>query len=122
LREIFRLETERTISNDWVARYNNRLFQLKRQGRHYAPSQSKVMVCEWRDGRLEIEYRGQRLKWTEIEALPERPAREAKRKAVVRKPEPAVDHPWRRSYQTMRPGSGRSGEAAVFLVAACASP
>lgn len=102
LREIFRLETERTISNDWVVRYNNRLFQLERHGRCYAPSQTKVIVCEWEDGGIEIEYRRQRLKWKEIRQLPTKPAQEEKRRVGVRKPDPPVDHPWRRSYQTMR--------------------
>jgi transposase len=122
LREIFRLETERTISNDWVVRYNNRLFQLERQGRHYAPSQAKVMVCEWQGGRIEIEYRGQRLKWNEIQELPMKPAKEEKRSVRVRKPDPPVDHPWRQGYQRMRPAAGRAGGSAVFLVAASASP
>src|SRR5438270_14086003 len=53
LEEIFRLETERTLSNDWVVRY----FQLPRQSGHYAVAKSKVTVCEWEDGRIAIEYR-----------------------------------------------------------------
>ena len=66
LREVFRLETERLISNDWVVRYDNRLFQVQAQSRKYAPAQSKVAVCEWQDGTVEIEYRGQKLPWKEI--------------------------------------------------------
>jgi transposase len=122
LREIFRLETERTISNDWVVRYNNRLFQLERHGRRYAPSQAKVMVCEWQDGGIEIEYRGQRLEWNEIAEMPVSPVKEEKRKLRVGKPDPAADHPWRQSYQTMRRAAGRTGGPAVFVVAASASP
>src|SRR5207244_6484875 len=41
---IFRLESERTISDDWVVRYDNRWFQLEGQGRYYAPAQGKVLV------------------------------------------------------------------------------
>ena len=37
LERIFRLEKERTISEDWVVRYENRYFQLA--GRHYAPAE-----------------------------------------------------------------------------------
>src|SRR5207245_858598 len=55
---IFRLESERTISDDWVVRYDNRWFQLEGQGRYYAPAQGKVLVCEGRQGSLAIEYRG----------------------------------------------------------------
>ncbi len=66
LREVFRLESERIIGNDWVVRYENRLFQVQAQSRKYAPAQGKVVVCEWQDGRVEIEYRGRKLPWKEI--------------------------------------------------------
>jgi transposase len=66
LREVFRLESERMIGNDWVVRYDNRLFQVQAQSRKYAPAQGKVVVCEWQDGTIEIEYRGRKLPWKEI--------------------------------------------------------
>ena len=34
LEKIFRLESERTVSHDWVVRYDNRFFQLQPQSRH----------------------------------------------------------------------------------------
>ena len=66
LREVFRLESERIIGNDWVVRYDNRLFQVQAQSRKYAPAQGQVVVCEWQDGTVEIEYRGRKLPWKEI--------------------------------------------------------
>ena len=57
---------ERVIGNDWVVRYDNRLFQVQAQSRKYAPAQGKVVVCEWQDGTMEIEYRGRKLPWKEI--------------------------------------------------------
>jgi len=60
LRQIFRLEQERRISNDWVVRYGKRVFQLHRQSHHCAPARGTVTVCEWEDGTVKIEYRGQR--------------------------------------------------------------
>jgi transposase len=66
LREVFGLETERVIGNDWVVRYDNRLFQVQAQSRKYAPAQGKVLACEWQDGTVEIEYRGRKLPWKEI--------------------------------------------------------
>ena len=66
LRAVFRLESERIIGNDWVVRYDNRLFQVQAQSRKYAPAQGKVVVCEWQDGTVEIEYRGRKLPWKEI--------------------------------------------------------
>ena len=62
LDRVFRLESERTISEDWVVRYDNRFFQLEPQSRHYAPAQGKVLVCEGRYGNIAIEYRGRALR------------------------------------------------------------
>ncbi len=62
LDRIFRLETERTVSEDWVVRYDNRFFQLEPQSHNYAPSQSKVLVCEGRHGSIAMEYRGRALR------------------------------------------------------------
>jgi len=99
LDRIFRLETERTISDDWVVRYDNRFFQLAPESRNYAPARGKVRVCEWPDGRLEIEYRGHTVPWREI-AAPARPrlverTAPAPRPIARRKWLPPADHPWR---------------------------
>src|SRR2546427_2611121 len=37
LDDVFWLEEERVLSEDWVVRYKNRLLQLQRQNRHWAP-------------------------------------------------------------------------------------
>jgi len=104
LREIFRLETERSISNDWVIRHEGRSLQLQPSPRCYGPTQSKALVCEWEDGRMEVYYRGERMAFTELHE-PIRKASEplspAVRAIVVRKAK--KDHPWRQSYQSMRP-------------------
>ena len=42
LDRIFRLESERTVSEDWVVRYENRYFQLQPQSCHYAPARSNA--------------------------------------------------------------------------------
>src|SRR3974390_1366800 len=100
LERIFRLESERTIGEDWVVRYRNRFFQLEPQSRSYAPSRDKVLVCEGRHGSLAIEYRGHALRWQEIPA-PARPrgvgqrTREARAPRAPRKWVPPVNHPWR---------------------------
>ena len=98
---IFRLESERMISDDWVVRYDNRFFQLEPRGRHYAPAQSKVLVCEGRHASIAIEYRGRALRWQEIAAparpsVPEAAGRAAKPSPSRRKPKwvPPAQHPW----------------------------
>jgi hypothetical protein len=91
---IFRLESERVVSQDGVVRYANRYFQLS----HQAPARSKVLVCEGRHGAMAIEYRGRALRWEEISA-PAKPRVESERRSplpVVRpKWVPPANHPWR---------------------------
>jgi transposase len=84
LREVFRLESERIISNDWVVRCDNRLFQVQAQSRKYAPAQGKVVVCQWQDGTVEIEYRGRKLPWKEISSAPPRVAAERRPSPLFR--------------------------------------
>ena len=107
LEKVFRLESERVISDDWVVRYENRFFQLEPRSEHYAPARGKVVVCEWSDGHVDIEYRGHRVPWREIPApagpriaeVPrnrERP-RVSTGQVLRRKWIPPADHPWRKS-------------------------
>ena len=55
----------RTLSNDWVVRYRNRLLQLERVSRRM-PARSTVQVCEARDGQITIRYRDRALPWRDI--------------------------------------------------------
>jgi len=113
LEQVFCLETERSISNDWVVRYENRYLQLERQS-DYPPRQAKVTVCEWEDGRIEIRYKGKARLHREIEAPRPAPAR-----AI-----PLVDRPPRKSH--WKPSSGhpwrRLGRAAAMLRAPASAP
>jgi hypothetical protein len=98
LDQVFCLETERSISNDWVVRYENRYFQLERSS-DYPPRQAKVTVCEWEDERIEIRYQSKARPHREIQAP--RPPQIAIR--LVDKPprpsgwKPPAGHPWRKS-------------------------
>jgi len=104
LDEVFRLETQRGIGNDWVVRHEKRLFQVTRESR-YAPARGKVVVCEWEDGKVEIRYGGRRLVHEEIATRPalQPPAAAAKHRQPRRMPAPPqASHPWRKGYGQMR--------------------
>ncbi len=97
------------VSEDWVVRYKNRLLQLERQSQHWAPSQSRVLVCENEAGEIAIHYRGQRLAFREL--LPAATALSEGRDAAPSpappspKPKgraPASNHPWRQGWQQMK--------------------
>jgi transposase len=104
---VFRLEEARTVSNDWVVRYDNRLMQLERQSGH-PPARSLVRVYEDAEGRIEIRYRDRVMRWTEIPATPPKPraavaAPMATRPSVpvLRRPHAPADHPWRQGFKQM---------------------
>ena len=54
LDQVFWLEEERMVSADWVVRYKNKLLQLERQSRHWAPAKSRVRVRENEQGAIAI--------------------------------------------------------------------
>ncbi len=109
LEPVFCLETERSISNDWVVRYESRYFQLERTS-DYPPRQAKVMACEWEDGRIEIRYQAKARAHHEIEAprAAEQAIRSADKPPKPSHWKPAVGHPWRKP--------------ALVRATACASP
>jgi transposase len=114
LATVFRLEESRTVSNDWVIRYHNRLLQLERQSGH-APARSTVLVYEDAAGAVEIRYRDRAQRWTEIAASDARPSPPPTRPAslasapprpvrrLIVPPPPGPNHPWRRGYKGIRP-------------------
>ena len=110
LDEVFWLEQERVISEDWLVRYQNRLLQLERPSRPRVPSKSRVRVRENQTGELAIYYRDHRLVFRELKAastaLSERRGVAPPTAPPSPKPKSCLsvaDHPWRRNrYQDMR--------------------
>ena len=106
---VFRLEDTRVVSNDWVVRYHNRLLQLQRQSGH-APARSTVVVYEEPGGRIEIRYRDQVMRWTEIyvasaarvRSVSPPPTAPTPPVVATRRYHPARDHPWRKDIE--KPG------------------
>jgi len=106
LDEVFWLEEERVVSEDWVVRYNNRLLQLERQNPHWAPAKSRVLVRENEAGEVAIHYRGQRLGFRELTAASKAlgegrgvapspaPPSPIRRRSLP----PAPNHPWRKGF------------------------
>src|ERR1700693_1592354 len=128
LREVFRLETERWISNDWVVQYRGHFLQLKPQNRRYGPTQSKALICEWEDGAVEVRYRNEGIQYEDlvirpqaVQVAPRKPSREPA-KHVGSKPAPRT--PWRQGYeQRMRlQRLNQSQESALVGVSASATP
>jgi hypothetical protein len=126
LREVFRLETERWISNDWVVQYRGHFLQLKPQNKRYGPTQAKALVCEWED--VEVHYRGERMDYEDLVVRPQAvqvAAREPSREPAKHvESKPAPGHPWRQGYEQRMKLQRLNGsqESALVGVSASATP
>jgi transposase len=110
LDKVFRRQEARTVSNDWVIRYDNRLLQLERQS-HRPPARGTVHVFEDVGGQLEIRYRDRVMRWTELPipvpsksgpVKPAPPPVHPEPAAALRPRRPCADHPWRRVVDEFR--------------------
>jgi transposase len=128
LQAAFRLETKRSISNDWVVRYHGRYLQLSPSSRRYAPRQEAVLVYESEDGKLEVHYRGEPIAHQEIAA----PVRREKPRAATHMPysrpryRHGPEHPYKRhadrQIKRRRLRQLKQAVAARAVAGACAAP
>jgi transposase len=124
LREVFRLETQRWISNDWVVQYRGHFLQLKPQNKRYGPTQAKALVYEGEDGAVEVHYRGERMDYEDLVVRPRAVQVEPREPAKHVRSKPAQEHPWRQGYeQRMKlQRLNQSQESALDGVSASATP
>jgi transposase len=128
LREVFRLETERWISNDWVVQYRGHFLQLKPQNQRYGPTQSKALICEWEDGAVEVRYRNEGIEYEDVVERPRvvaAPQAKAGREAAQHgRSKPAPNHPWREGHKERRKQRllDRTPMSALIGASASASP
>ena len=64
LDDVFCLEEERKVSNDWVVQYGRRWFQIAEAP--YVPAGSTILVRQRRDGSIRLVSRDVELKWREL--------------------------------------------------------
>jgi transposase len=93
LNNVFCLEHRRTVANDWVVRFQNRLLQIEAR---QLEAGAVVKIQEQRDGSLQLLHNGAELKWRAILERPVKPAQPAsliRRRGVTIPPN---THPWKR--------------------------
>jgi transposase len=108
LEDMFCLEEERVVSNDWVVQYDNRWLQIEEDQRTAVGAGARVMVRQLRDGTLKLLYGVRGIGWRELANRPQKPKVDrviSPRVAPAFKP--GVDHPWRRSYSGIRAAGRR---------------
>ena len=90
LHRILCIKTERTPKNDFTIAHDRKLYQIEE-----AVKTKKLMVEEYPDGSMAIWCRGQKVKFRQIKAKPEKPPKQSPRPARRKISTPAKDHPWR---------------------------
>lgn len=96
LDDVFCLEQQRTLGQDWVVQYGSRWLQIESEP--YVPAGSKITVRNRRDGSLKLVCGDRVLGWHDIPA----PAGKVRPEPKLHKPQrpnhPAIDHPWRKRF------------------------
>ncbi len=101
LKEVLCFEEPRVVQNDWTIRWRNRYFQIARQHEALHLARRTVTVRERLDGSLALLYRGQGLRFVELDQRPEDRRIPAPPKPRVPWTPPA-DHPWRLPFKLSR--------------------
>jgi len=97
LDEVLSWEEERVVQRDWTVACGGHCYQLDRQHEALRLAGRKVVVRTLRNGRVQLTYRGGKLKWRALPARPQ-PARRPPASLAAHPPGPtvpAINHPWR---------------------------
>lgn len=103
---IFSFQSERTLSKNLEASYNNVIYQVQTQSKSYAMRKAKITVYE-RDNAVILMYKGKKLNY-KIFDKQNRPAPVLDSKQINKKlnfkliNKPKADHPWRK-YPSSQP-------------------
>jgi transposase len=113
LDEVLSWEAERVVQRDWTVACEGQWYQLDRQHEALSLAGRKVVVRTLRNGRVQLAYRGQKLKWHQLPGRPVRRQKIKPPKAARGMRPPSANHPWRRAVlrvgRAVRFGLGDSG-------------
>ena len=103
--EVLSWEAERVVQRDWTVQHEGKRYQLDRQHEALSLAGRKVIVRRLRDGSVQLEHRGVKLKWREVArgaagaVTATKVSTEAESKAETpsrrRDKKPGATHPWR---------------------------
>ena len=105
LPQIFSIQNQRIVNNDYTIMFKTNYFQLDREQTTTVYKKDKVIVEEHLDGTIKLRLRSRYLNYA---VLPERPKKEIDIKlvALTRQRQgsykPPADHPWRKQLLTNR--------------------
>lgn len=114
LNEVLSWEEERVVQRDWTVACEGKWYQLDRRHEALSLAGRKVVVRTLRDGKVQLAYRGSKLKWKQLPKRSEGAPRSKSCHAVGAKKPPGENHPWRRPLlragRSARFGVGDSGQ------------
>jgi hypothetical protein len=94
LDEMLCVQEARVVGQDWCVRYKNRWLQIQPEHAPLKLPGKRVLIKQLGDGRLVLEYQGQRLEFSELAA---RPVSARSKRTIInnRRWKPAASHPWK---------------------------
>jgi hypothetical protein len=96
LDEVLSWEVERVVQRDWTVASGAKWYQLDRQHEALSLAGRKVIVRTLRDGRVQLERGGVKLRWKELGCRPGRLQPQSGNVGKKAEPrQPAANHPWR---------------------------
>ena len=98
LASIFCLEEQRSVTRDWIVRYENNYYQLKRLS-SYGPATGKVLVRKHLNAELHFSYRGEEIEYQKLAERPVQVGRSHDPKEPKKRYTPSPDHPWRKNWR-----------------------
>ena len=97
LKQILSWEVKRVVQRDWTVQHESQWYQLDRRHESLALAGKSVIVRKLRDGTIQIEQQGHKLKWRKLRQRPRRVEKVAMGKKPAPQPaRPGKEHPWRR--------------------------
>lgn len=98
LRDVFCMEEQRTVANDWTISYRGHVIQILKLNAPLPRPGDKVMVRTWLDAQVHVVFRQHQL---QVKFLEKPPVKQPKIKALTpprtTKRKPASNHPWKRA-------------------------
>ena len=98
LRDVFCIDEQRTVTNDWTIQYRGQAVQILKLNAPLPKPGDKILVRTWLDGQVHIVFRQHPL---HVKFLEKPPIRQPKIKAPgpprPTKRKPAPRHPWKRA-------------------------
>jgi hypothetical protein len=101
LEDVFCVEENRTVGNDWTIRYQNSCYQILKENKPLPKPRAKVLVRRRLDGTMHLLYRGKPLEYRTISKAEQRRRYDKNTQTLEPEPEaanqPDMDDSWRKA-------------------------